>query len=105
MPIRIWLDDCREMPNDLGYTYHCKTVDQVINILLGEEEIWLISFDHDLGENQKTGYDLAKWIEREVHLNTMKPPHWLIHSANPVGHKNIAAAMMAAHKFYNSKGK
>ena len=50
-----------------------------------------ISFDHDLG-TEKSGLDFAKWlVEQELDGN-----HWFpvgfefnVHSANPVGAKNI----------------
>ena len=50
-----------------------------------------ISFDHDLGE-EKTGYDFAKWLV-ELDLNGVhKFPsnfEFNVHSANPIGAKNI----------------
>ena len=43
-----------------------------------------ISFDHDLGE-EKTGYDLAKYLlEHDIYIGG-----FTIHSMNPVGAKNI----------------
>jgi hypothetical protein len=50
-----------------------------------------ISFDHDLGEG-KTGYDFAKWLGDYIMDNNMKIDSWFtyqVHSANPVGAKNI----------------
>jgi hypothetical protein len=54
----------------------------------------LISFDHDLGENKNTGYDIAKYL---VELATDAPDRYafsddftfLVHSKNPVGAENI----------------
>ena len=51
-----------------------------------------ISFDHDLGHDVPTGYDLAKWIETAVLYDMIKwnPKfQFNVHSANPVGAKNI----------------
>ena len=59
-----------------------------------------ISFDHDLGDNRLSGYDLAKWVERRAHLNQIKRITWDIHSANPVGRKNIEMAMSNADKYW-----
>ena len=43
-----------------------------------------IDFDHDLGE-EKTGYDLAKYLlEHNINIGGFS-----IHSMNPVGRKNI----------------
>lgn len=49
----------------------------------------LIFFDHDLGENSKTGKDIANWIVR----NITKPFDFYVHSANIVGRENIRSLM------------
>jgi DNA-binding PadR family transcriptional regulator len=41
-----------------------------------------------LGE-EKTGYDIAKFIEEQVYTGNMDCPEWQIHSSNPTGRKNI----------------
>lgn len=51
-----------------------------------------ISFDHDLGEDVPTGMDLAKWlVDQELDGNLSLPRGFTfnVHSANPVGAKNI----------------
>lgn len=48
--------------------------------------VTVISLDHDLGEESKTGYDLAKWMTQ----NNKWPEEVHFHSANPVGVKNMA---------------
>lgn len=69
-----------------------------------------ISFDHDLGEDEakekiakgmskrkargekklaKSGYDCAKWLIEYCIEREMKLPAILIHTANPVGRKNL----------------
>jgi hypothetical protein len=64
-----------------------------------------ISFDHDLSyehyleENQsdieygslieKTGYDASKWLVNYCEENDLCLPDFYVHSANPVGKKNI----------------
>jgi hypothetical protein len=64
-----------------------------------------ISFDHDLSyehyleENQsdieygslieKTGYDASKWLVNYCEENDLRLPEFYVHSANPVGKKNI----------------
>lgn len=48
-----------------------------------------ISFDHDLGQETKTGYDAAKWLCAYCMDNCLPLPSWNIHSANPVGADNI----------------
>lgn len=54
----------------------------------------VISFDHDLGENQKTGYDITKKlvefaIDDPNNYSFPSDFKYLIHSKNPVGEKNI----------------
>jgi len=52
-----------------------------------------ISFDHDLGDNVKTGFDLAKWlVEKDLDYEGSFLPNdfsFYVHSANPVGKENI----------------
>lgn len=50
-----------------------------------------VSFDHDLGVNEPTGYDFAKWLV-DQHLDgtlDLKDFSFYVHSMNPVGAKNI----------------
>ena len=50
-----------------------------------------ISFDHDLGCDVPSGYDLAKYLVNwDLDVADM-PPHFsfAVHSANPVGSANI----------------
>ena len=55
-----------------------------------------ISFDHDLGNNEPTGYDIAKeLVEIDLNLNFKFPNNFdfAVHSKNPVGKANIEAYM------------
>jgi len=71
----------------------------VRSVLEAKEEInkrgvpSFISFDHDLGDNVPTGFDLAKWlVEKDLDSNGAfldKDFSFYVHSANPVGKKNI----------------
>lgn len=61
--------------------------------------IHFVSFDHDLGIG-KTGYDIAKWIEQKAYEGKIKKLKWEIHSANPVGEKNIRMAMENADRYW-----
>lgn len=97
--MRIYLDDIRE-PKTSGWTI-VRTANEAINLIKKyRNEITEISFDHDLGDDEMTGYDVAKWIEAECFFG-MKCPKWNIHSANPVGAKNIKMAMEAAERMNN----
>lgn len=90
----IFLDDLRHPP--AGATL-CRTAEHAI-ALLESGKVTCISFDHDLGTEQ-TGYSVAKWIEERVAEGKFPMPDWRIHSANPVGRKNIQAAMESAARF------
>lgn len=52
-----------------------------------------ICFDHDLGkfknEEEKTGYDCAKWLVNYCIDNKLTIPSYAIQSANPIGRENI----------------
>lgn len=58
-----------------------------------------LSYDHYLEENQsdieygslieKTGYDASKWLVNYCEENDLLLPEFYVHSANPVGKKNI----------------
>jgi len=83
--MNVFLDDVRQPPD--GWIW-IKTADEAI-VLLSMNVVETISLDHDLGEGKKTGYDVVKWIERKVFLDNYIPPKIYVHSANPVGRKNI----------------
>lgn len=56
----------------------------------------LISFDNDLGEqDDKTGYDCAQWLVYYCLKRKIGLPEWSIHSANPVGVKNIQMLLIS----------
>ena len=51
-----------------------------------------ISFDHDLGDNAPTGFEFAKWlVEQDLagKYQFSADFRFDVHSANPVGKKNI----------------
>lgn len=55
----------------------------------------MISFDHDLGDSQKTGYEIAQLLSFMV-MDGVKLPQdfqFRVHSKNPVGAENIRSYM------------
>lgn len=84
-PFKIWLDDVRPAPKGYLHAWNYESAIYLIEHLSClENDIELISFDHDLGEN-KSGYDVAKYIvENHIPIKEYK-----VHSANPVGRFNI----------------
>lgn len=93
-PIYLWLDDVRPMPEH--YTHWAKTYQEAIDLLLTGKVVE-ISLDHDLGDYQKTGYDVAKWIEEQAHAGLLEKIRCKVHSMNPVGKENIKAALRNAY--------
>ena len=96
--MRVWLDDERIMPKE--FDVHAKTAEEAINLLC-TGKVTEISLDHDLGEScNGTGYDVAKWIEHAAVDGRMGKIAWDIHSQNPVGRRNMQAALNSAEKFW-----
>lgn len=53
----------------------------------------VISFDHDLGDEELSGYDCAKWLINFC-IDTDSPlPTCLLHSMNPIGKANIESLL------------
>lgn len=66
-----------------------------------------VSFDHDLADehykdletsHEKTGYESAKWLVDYCVDNGVGLPEYQVHSANPVGKKNIEGYLENAKK-------
>jgi hypothetical protein len=51
-----------------------------------------ISFDHDLGGDDTTMVFLRKLVDQVWNGDNL-PPDYMVHSANPVGSKNIVSFM------------
>jgi hypothetical protein len=97
MGLRIWLDDVVEMPE--GYDKWITNAGDLAD-LLEAGKVSHISFDHDLGDRNPTGYAVALFIEQLAYDKKINPITWEVHSKNPVGRKVITAAMKNAEKFW-----
>lgn len=88
----MFLDDERYPADEFNPTI-CRNVRQATIIMNECGCPVFISFDHDLGDNEPTGYDLAKWmIEKDLDSAGQFIPDEFtfdIHSQNPVGSENI----------------
>jgi hypothetical protein len=74
-----------------------------------------VSFDHDLADikynptevkmgfsyYEQTGFDCAKWLVDYCLDNNLSLPEYMVHSANPVGRKNIEGYLSNAKKHLN----
>jgi len=86
MMINVYVDDLRDCP--IGFVV-ARTYQQAIH-LLENNEVDILSLDHDLGEDLQgnllpTGYDLVKYIcEKGLRANKI-----YLHTDNPVGRENM----------------
>src|SRR6478672_488672 len=95
-PVNLYVDDVR-MPCDTYGTDGkgsgipapewtlVRTVEDA-KTLLAHSLVRVLSLDHDLGCGE-TGYDLIKWISYHDHWGNIQ--NIFVHSANPVGARNI----------------
>ena len=91
--MRVFLDDVRTPPD--GWVL-VKTVPEVQE-LLKAGGVTELSLDHDLGEDQQTGYDLCKWMAEH---NIWPSEAVYVHSANPVGAENMRATIA---RYFNTE--
>lgn len=97
MKTLLWVDDARNLMEDDWMNFspigrNCKVVwaqsyQEAIDFL---EKEWpdAICLDHDLGE-EKSGYDIAKYIVDKCIDEGKTLPEFASQSANPVGRENI----------------
>lgn len=101
--MKIFLDDDPIRDSWVDHTWTiCRTAQEVM-LLLAQNRCELLSLDHDLGE-KFTGYDLCSWIEAEAAYGSwdLVPAAFEIHSANPVGRKNMQAAIDSIERMRNN---
>ena len=58
----------------------------------------VVTLDHDLGE-EKTGYEVACWLEWNIIMKDYKAPVIRVHSANPVGRNRIKQCIASIEKY------
>lgn len=86
--MNVYLDDERKTPDGFVRTYSPKETIEILK----ENQVELLSLDHDLGDDEGigTGYDVLVWLEEEVFTEKyfkrgLNVPYIEIHSMNPVG--------------------
>ena len=96
--MKVWLDDdmvSKERRTPKGWV-RALTYDDAIRFL-STGEVTEISLDYDIADfthgREMTGADVARWIERKVHMEGFIPPIMNVHSANSVGRKNMDATI------------
>lgn len=98
----LWLDDERDPADHLWHRYFpvsnpqvewLKTFDAFVKWVTANGLPDAICFDHDLGEQEGSGFDAGKWLTGYC-LEQNKPlPAWNIQSANPIGKENIISIL------------
>jgi hypothetical protein len=92
---KLWIDDLREPPSE-DWCWAKTSATAISCLLIGP--VAEISFDHDLGGDDTT-MPVARLIEQRAY-DGAKPPVWNIHSANPVGRRNLEAALRSAERLW-----
>jgi len=89
----LFIDDERDPPNDgRKWVVARNMLEFQLKAIEHGSMPSFISFDHDLGENQPTGYDIAKFIvECDLAGDATLPKDfdYYVHSQNPIGKANI----------------
>lgn len=89
---RLFIDDERFPSDKDGDMIIARTLEEVKDLVSDLGMPKFVTFDHDLGEGEYTGYDIAKWMV-DMDLDTMiKLPDdfdFYVHSQNPRGKENI----------------
>jgi hypothetical protein len=86
----LYLDDIR-VPKDGKPWTIARTVEEAKSLVRSQGCPSFISFDHDIDETA-SGYDFAKWLvdqDLDGVINIPLDFDFFVHSANPVGAKNI----------------
>jgi hypothetical protein len=104
--MRLFLDDIRnpEMVGAEPSSRIARNFRAAIEIIEREGLPEHIYLDHDLGEDEPTGYDLVQYIINEYLLPTRSRfPSFSVHSANPVGRRNIEGLIASYHRYLESE--
>lgn len=103
MTWNLFLDDLREIshvyppPQTLYINWTvARSTEEAKSLVLSQGMPALISFDHDLGGEDKATVFL-NWLIREFWTDE-QIPGYRVHSANPVGAANITSMMVSWHK-------
>lgn len=104
MTYKLFIDDERYThevvwaPADVRASYETDTwliarnMTEVMDIVKSLGMPSFVSFDHDLGDGERTGYDIAKaMVDMDMDGTEVFPADFsfYVHSQNPVGKKNI----------------
>lgn len=86
---KMFIDDVREPPSN-DYVV-VRSSSEALDYIKNNGMPSFISFDHDLGGDDTTMVFLRKLVDYWNGYDTI--PDYVVHSANPVGSKNIVSFM------------
>lgn len=90
---KLWIDDIRN-PLDENWII-ARTSKEAINYIMRNGLPDIISFDHDLG-GEDTSMEVVKFIindDLDKNSSELRNFKFFVHSANPVGAKNISETL------------
>jgi len=91
----LWIDDERHPPE--GWIWVKTALDAIKALRVCQFDI--ISFDHDLGDDGGTGYDVLLYLEAQVFSQpNFQCAELRVHSANPVGRHRMQQAIDSINK-------
>jgi hypothetical protein len=100
MTKKLYLDDIRNAPKGWDRVHTAKECVEA----LATQQYDTISLDHDLGEDQPTGYDVLAWLEETVQQHKdFRIPTVFIHTDNPVGRIRMVQALQSIWRIRNGK--
>lgn len=88
----LFIDDERMPPRDERTWKIARNLDEAKKLIEAHGAPSFISFDHDLGEDTPTGFDIAKLIvemDMDGEISLPEAFDFYVHSQNPVGRDNI----------------
>lgn len=108
MTWNLFIDDERFPPNDGREWIIARNFAKATSLVLSKGFPSYISFDHDLGNNELTGYDIVKFLiemDMDDRNSKWKFPDdfdFYVHSQNPIGKQNIESYL---NNYLKYKGK
>lgn len=89
----LFIDDEHFPPEkkQIGEWVIARTLTEVKKVIQEKGFPSFVSFDHDLGDQEPTGYDIAKWIVDLDMESNIIPENFsfYVHGQNPIGGRNI----------------
>ena len=101
----LYIDDLRSPPSRKWAV--ARSYDAVIWHIENVGLPLYLSFDHDLGDDVPSGYDIAKMLidyDLDGKIDLSKVIQVNVHSANPVGAENIREVFSSYFRFRESEG-